>query len=82
MYPDRSASIFLELRRLHNVKIRSADGNNRRFVVTRRFGNNVINTRFEQLKEARDFWRIEAMKMQDDGLKQHDFHIAGFHEED
>jgi len=82
MYPDRSASIFLDLRRLHNVERPRDVRNARRFIVTRRFGKTVTNTGFDNLNEARDYWRIEAMKMTDQGLIRQDFHISGFHEED
>lgn len=73
MYPDRSRSVFIELRR-----------RNGQFVVTRRttHPNVMIHKEFAVIREAREFWRGEAVKLEDAGLIRLDMHIAGFHEED
>ena len=81
MYPDRSRSIFLELRRLHDIK---AAKNNKAFVVMKRMSmpNLITQKAFGTLREARTYWREQASILADEGLVSTDFRIAGFHEED
>lgn len=81
-FPDRSATIFLELRRKHNLK---GGLNAKQFVVTRRtnFGVKIIsNKTYATLSEARKGWIAQAKTLEDQGLKREDFGIVGFHEED
>lgn len=80
-YPDRSATIFLDLRRSHNL-----DGgcDAKQFIVTRRttFGVRMIsNKTFSTLNEARRYWTEQAMILEDQGLARMDYKIMGFHEE-
>lgn len=81
LYPDRSASVFLELRRQHDLQ---GGHNAKKFTVTRRanFGiKMIINKTFDTINEARRHWMTEASILEDQGLIRHDFFIANFHEE-
>ena len=75
IYPDNSASIFVELRRVQL-------GKEPKFLVSRRFDRNMLNKSFGTLPEARIYWRGEVAKLTDQGLRRCDSQIAGFHEED
>ena len=79
IYPDNSASIFVELRRIHDT-LASAD--NKTFVVTRRLGQTMINKSFGTLSEARRWWTDQVTQLTDQGLRRVDSAILGFHEED
>lgn len=81
-YPDRSATVFLDLRRNHNL-----DGgcDAKQFIVTRRttFGVRMIsNKNFSTLNEARKYWIEQATILEDQGLHRMDYSIMNFHEED
>ena len=81
MYPDRSRSIFLELRRRHDIQ---AQRHNKQFSVMRRTNipNIVVNKNFDTIREARVYWIDQAKILTDQGLVPMDFRIVGFHEED
>lgn len=81
MYPDRSTSIFIELRR-HHVTYAQCD--NKEFIVTRRLGFRppvIVNKSFGSFREAKRYWGQEVSKLEDQGLIRHDMSIVGFHEE-
>ena len=88
MMPDRSASVFLELRRLQDIGAILRSSKTRQFVVTKRLGRGagnipvIMKKNFDTLPEARSYWREEAMKLTDRGMDRMDIHISGFHEED
>jgi hypothetical protein len=80
-YPDRSATIFVELRRHHDT---NAIANNKEFIVTKRtsFGIKMIhNKSFGTIAEARRHWIEEVHQLEDHGLVRSDIPILGFHEE-
>ena len=86
MYPDGSASVHLDLRRLMDIDAIARGRSTLQFVVTRRLGaaagqNAVINKSFDTLAEARRDWCEKAMALEDKGMRRLDIHIAGFHEE-
>jgi len=77
IYPDDSASVFVELRR------RGA-GNDKKFVVTRRFPRLQVihNKSWDTINEARVHWDELVHELEDQGLRRCDSRIIGFHEED
>ena len=86
--PDNSASVYIELRRLHNITAQSVDNSNRAFLVTKRYSNlpNVMSRKLFEgsgaLNEARSYWKHQMMILEDQGLRRCDDRIIGFHEED
>ena len=88
MYPDRSASVFIDLRRLHNTAALN-QRNAKSFVVSRRLSRPldglgtkmILNKWFNTLSEARSYWYEQAGILEDQGLTRLDFTISGFHEE-
>lgn len=82
IYPDRSASVLIELRRHHDIR---SNVGSKEFIVTRRttFRPMAIhNKSFGTLAEARRFWMAEVSRLTDSGLVRRDVPIVGFHEED
>ena len=75
VYADNSASISVDLRRVQL-------GKEPKFLVSRRFGRNMLNKSFGTLPEARIYWKSEVAKLTDQGLRRCDPQITGFHEED
>lgn len=86
--PGDVASVYIELRRLHNISAPSADNQNRCFLVTKRYSNlpNLISRKvFEGSGahiEARRYWKEQFVLLEDQGLRRCDDRIIGFHEED
>lgn len=80
-YPDRSASIVVELRRHHDT---DAHCDNKAFLVTRRFTRlpNVLTTKsFGNYAEAARYWDEQVAKLTDTGMERRDSKIVGWHEE-
>ena len=69
--PDRSISVFLDLRRLQDLDAIARGRFTLQFAVTRRLGgkvggqNVIINKSFDTLPEARSYWCEQAMKLED-----------------
>lgn len=88
MMPDRSVSIFLELRRLMDTGALARGSHTRQFVVTKRLGTKIdgkqvmLKKNFDTLPEARSYWCEQALILEDKGMNKLDIHIMGFHEED
>lgn len=80
-YPDRSASIVVELRRHHDTQ---AQHDNKEFLVTKRLTRlpSVLMTKaFGTYSEATRYWDEEVVKLTDTGMERRDAKIVGFHEE-
>ena len=85
MYPDYSASVTVELRRLHDTDVQALDEDSKKFVVTRRFSRlpgSMVNKSFGTLTEARRWWLTQVHMLEDEGLIPFEVKIVGFHEED
>lgn len=83
-YPDDGASIFIELRRHHNIK-RVGEAETALFSVTKRYSfmNGVVSVKnFSTINEARRYWVEQVAVLEDQGLRRNDPVIMGFHEED
>jgi hypothetical protein len=84
MPADRSRSLFVELRRLHNTRTRC---DNKEFVVTTRlpaFGpmaGTMIRKSFGTYAEAVRHWDVTVHRYEDMGLIRDDLRIIGFREE-
>jgi len=78
-YPDRSAEVFVELRRHHDTDSRTVG--NKTFIVTQRAGQSVTVKRWGSIAEARVDWLQRVHRLEDLGLKREDIPISGFHEE-
>lgn len=81
MYPDRSASVVVELRRHHDI---NAQCDNKAFLVTKRLTRLpgvLIRKQFGTYPEAARYWDEEVAKLTDTGLERRDARIIGFHEE-
>lgn len=72
IYPDKSGSIYVELRR-----------HNKEFIVTQRIPRLRImhSVRKGTLNEARSIWLETIHRYEDSGMKRKDLLISGFHEE-
>lgn len=81
MWPDRSGSVVVELRRHHDT---SAQAKNKEFLVMKRLtrlpGVLIIKT-FGTYREAARYWDGEVAKLTDTGLERRDARLIGFHEE-
>lgn len=81
LYPDRSSSIVVELRRHHDTDART---NNKGFLVMKRLTRlpGVLMTKaFGTYREATRYWDGEVAKLTDTGMERRDAKIVGFHEE-
>lgn len=81
LYPDRSASIVVDLRRHHDTDARCR---NKEFLVTKRFTQlpGVVATKtFGTYHEATRYWDSEVAKLTDTGMERRDARIIGFREE-
>lgn len=81
MYPDRSASVVVELRRHHDT---DAQAKNKEFLVMKRLTRlpGVLVTKaFGTYREAAHYWDGEVAKLTDTGLERRDARIIGFQEE-
>ena len=88
MMPDRSASVFLDLRRLQDIGAILRSNESLQFVVMKRLSKKLdgkqimMKKNFDTLAEARRYWCEQAMILEDKGMIKMDLHICGFHEED
>lgn len=81
MYPDRSGSVVVELRRHHDTRVQA---NNKEFLVSRRLTRLpgvLITKAFGTYREASRYWDGEVAKLVDTGMERRDARIIGFHEE-
>ena len=81
MFPDRSASVVVELRRHHDI---NAQYDNKEFLVTRRFTRLpgvLIRKAFGTYAEATRYWDEQVAIVTDTGLVRRDSKIIGWHEE-
>ena len=80
MYPDRSASVVVELRRHHDTDAQGA----KEFLVTRRFTmlpKVLIKKSFGTYREAARHWDEQVAVLADTGMERRDAKIIGFREE-
>lgn len=81
MYPDRSASVVVELRRHHDIKAQTGQ---KEFLVSKRLtrlpGVLMMKT-FGTYPEASRYWDEEVAKLTDTGMERRDARIVGWHEE-
>jgi hypothetical protein len=85
---DGSQCIYLDLRRLMDIKATARGHHTCQFQVMKRLGHKVggnniaFSKHFDTLPEARRYWYEEATKLLDAGMQKLDIQVVGFHEED
>ena len=81
MYPDKSASVVVELRRHHDT---DAQCDNKQFIVIKRLTRLpgvLIKKEWGTYQEAVRDWDEKVAKITDTGMERRDSKIIGFHEE-